>query len=494
MLIVSNIDGSQVEPLTHHQGLKIEEEVNGSFALSFTSFNVPENPGHELLIEECFVIVEGQEFRVKQLNENQYSKSVVAIHTFYDLADDRQDTIYGGTHTFAEFAAFTLNGTGWTFTTDIADSALIENFGNANIVSLINALCAAFQCEYQILPNKVIHFDYEIGPDNDAVYRYKHNVVALSKKVDTTKLKTFIEGYGADGLKVSYTSPNAQTFGIRKNEPISDDRFTQVDSLLEHIKSQLTDEPEVYFELDSAELLNRELGERVWLIYEPMNIEFQTRILKQTREFRNGTLVTTSVALGNTLPKSTEDILVSQKVEIDTNKKQTQSKFDQTNDYIKSEVERVDESIATLEIKADNIELSVTNLETDMNAQFTVMSGEISSKVTAGEAQSIFYQNANSFTFDADQINFYGHIFGDGATFKGNIETLQNIKVGNNIEMQGNTGGLIRFPFADCSIGADSSGDVTISAWNDVLVVATSLDLSYTSVIWGSNKPVAVWG
>ena len=495
MLIVSNIDGSQVEPLTHHQGLKIEEEVNGSFTLSFTSFNVPENYGHEILLEESFISVEDHEFRVKQLTENQYSKSVVAIHTFFDLSDDLRDEIFGGTHTLSEFAQFIFNGTGWTYTTNITDSMVIENFGEANVITLINALCSAFKCEYQILPNRVVHFAYQIGPDNDAVFRYKHNVIALSKKIDTTKLKTYIEGYGADGLKVSYTSPNAATFGIRKAEPVSDDRFTQANSLLEYIKPQIVDTPEVAFELDTVDLLIKDLGERVWLIYEPMNVEFQTRILKLTKEIRNGTIATISVVLGNTLPQSTEDLLVSQKVEIDQNKKEYQTKFDQTSERITMEVEAVNESIATLEIKADSIETSVTNLETNTNARFTVMADQITSKVTAGEVESIFYQTANSFAFSAEQILFDGHVFGQGATFSGNLQTLQDVKVGANIEMQGNQGGIIRFPATGCWIAAGNTGKMTIETWNGLSFAGPGVDFSNVTVTWGDrNRPVAVWG
>ena len=382
MLIVQN--GSQVEPLNHIQGLEVNQEVNGAYTASFASFNYPNNPGYVLLEEESLVIVDDQEFRVKQLEEVKNFKRIVAVHTFYDLSDQRQDEIYGGTRTFNEFATFVLGGTGWTFSSTINESRFIENFGEENIIVLINALCTVFECEYEIRPNKHVYFAKQIGPDRDAQYRYGHNVKALSKKVDTTNLKTYIEGYGADGLFVSYTSPLASNpkIGIRKADPIRDDRFTQSDSLLEHIKRELNGEIEAYFELDSVELINRELGERVWLIYEPLSFEFQTRILKQTKTIRNGKLVTTKVILGNTLPKSTTDILVSQKVEIDENKKEYRSKFTQTNELIHLSVEAVNESIAALEIKADSIDISVNNRITNEVAAINVKANAIDLKVS----------------------------------------------------------------------------------------------------------------
>lgn len=506
MLVVTNLDGSQVEPLTHHQGLRIEEEVSGGFTLSFTSFNIPENYGYSLLVEESVITVDDHEFRVKQLTENRFSKSVVATHTFFDLSDQRQDSIYGGTHTLNEFVTFALNGTGWTFTTDITDSALIENFGEANVILLINSICAAFNCEYKILPNKTIHFAYQTGPDNDAQYRYKHNVVAISKKVDTTKLKTFIEGYGANGLYTSYTSPNHQTFGIRKAEPIRDDRFTNAESLIEHIKSQLIDSPEVLFELDEVELNNKEIGERVWLIYEPLNIEFQTRILKHVREVRNGNIVTTSVVLGNALPRSTIDLLVSQKVEINENKKQVQSKFEQTNERITIEVESVNDSIAAIEVRAGEIESTVSSQSATiggLQSQITQQAGEISSKITSSEAESIFTQSASSFTFSASQINFNGHVFGQGATFSGNISTTQNVVVGNNITL-----GTISDYNSQKEILFNGSASIHSTGFQMGIIADNfTFDVGSVSIIgglfslknvssidWGAHKPVATWG
>ena len=86
-------------------------------------------------------------------------------------------------------------------------------------------------------------------------------------------------------------------------EPIHDDRFTDARVLTEYIASQLLDVPELAIESSIPELTEREIGERVWLIYEPLGIEMQTRILKQTKVLRNGKLITSSVVFGNSLIK-----------------------------------------------------------------------------------------------------------------------------------------------------------------------------------------------
>lgn len=203
MLTVTNLT-DQSEPITKYNGYGRHEEVSGSLVLSFSSFFNEHNPGHDLIVEESIIEKDGYEFRVKQLSANRFTKQVKALSTYFDLNGVIKEGIFGGTKTFAEFASWVISGTGWTFeNVEVTDIRLIPNFGEANVVTLINQLTATFECEYQILPNKVIRFAKQIGPDHDAQYRYGNNIKALSKKVDTTKLRTRIKGVGGDGLSVT---------------------------------------------------------------------------------------------------------------------------------------------------------------------------------------------------------------------------------------------------------------------------------------------------
>ncbi|WP_427137211.1 phage tail protein [Psychrobacillus psychrodurans] len=408
---------NQTEMLNQIQGFEMDEEVNGSLVVKFTSFSVENNPGYELAKEESITSVEGYDFRVKQLKEVRNRKDITAMSTFYDLVGVRQEDIYGGTRTFNQFAAFVFTNTGWTFSsTDVSGSKFIANFGNDNVIKLVQALCAAYECEYKIMPNKHIVFSKQIGGDYDAQYRFGHNVQALSKSVDTTNLRTRITGYGGNGLKVTYTSPNHTTFGIIDAEPIYDDRYTTSESMLEHLKRNLIDYPEATFELDSVELTDKELGERVWLIYEPMGIEFQTRVLSKKSVIRGKRLATKLVVLGNTMPRTLGDILTSQKIEIDENAKEYRSRIEQTNERITLEVEAVNSSIATLEIKADSINLSVTQLDGRLgNAEssINIQAGQIQSKVSYSEyngqtVSSMITQDAYAISLMAQNLKLQG--------------------------------------------------------------------------------------
>ena len=437
MFIVTSMDGSKTELLNQIQGFEMDEEVNGALMVKFTSFSIPNNPGHVLIEEKPIITVDGYDFRLAQLKNNNVRKDVTALSTFYDLVGHRQETIFGGTRTLDEFASFIFNGTGWTFTSSVPGYRLIPNFGENNVIALKEALCTAFECEMKIMPNKHVHFAPKIGPDNDAQYRRGHNIKSLSESVDWNNMRTQITGYGANGLVVTYTSPNAEKYGVSKAEPIHDDEITESSTMLERLNSELVDYPEAYFELDAVELTNKELGERVWLIDEVMGIEYQTRVLSKKTVQRGNKLVTASVILGTTKPRTNSDLLAKQKIEIDENKKQIRSRFEQVNDRITAEVDEVgvsvaglnirvgqaeiyarqiDQSVAAVNVKADNINLSVSQLNGRVGnneSQLSIQAGQIQSKVSYNEfngqtVSSLITQDPYAISMMAQQLNYQG--------------------------------------------------------------------------------------
>jgi len=179
-------------------------------------------------------------------------------------------------------------------------------------------------------------------------------------------------------------------------------------------------------ELDAIELQQKEIGERVWLIYEPLGIEFQTRVLSKTSRIPD---IKSSVVIGNTVTRSLSDILTSTKIDIDVNKKQSQSSFEQTNEKFTLEVERVDDSIATLEIEADQIELSVIGIDDRLGTAegaLIVQSNNIALKVSETDYNgntiaSLINQTATVVDIQASKINLVGAV-----TFSNFDNSLQN--------------------------------------------------------------------
>ncbi|MFJ3389534.1 phage tail protein [Lysinibacillus sp. NPDC086135] len=507
--------GTIAEPLNSVESLEINEEVNGEFVLSMTSFDVENNHGYHLLTVESIITIEDYEFSIKEVKQTSYSKEVIAISIFFNLNDKRQNEIYGGTRSFDEFAQFVFKGTNWNFTSTVQGHEMIPNFGENNVVALVQQLCTVFKCEYQIMPNNHIHFSNKIGGDYDAQYRYKQNVVALSRHENTSNLKTYIEGYGADKLWVSYTSPYAEKFGKREAEPVHDDRFTHADALLEHIKASIQDEPELSFELDAVELTNKELGERVWLIHEPLDIELQTRILQQTKTLVDGELKTSKVVLGNMIPKDFIDILVNQKIEMDNNKDIVRSKFHQTNDRITMEVERVgkqltqlqiedgkisakvdeaNKSIAELTLTSEQFKVSINNKVDNMSSDFTIRADRIESNVRdvgskADRAESnitqtnsyiqtqvvkynegekvvsMINQTPDYVQIQAKSINLDGAVIASGSiTGRTNINVGTDLYVGSDIYMDYGRGQNNQIHFYPGTQIYNSSSDLFVQA------------------------------
>jgi phage minor structural protein len=516
MLIVTNYAGNQTEPFFTTSSPVFEQDTQGNLTLEFTVNNSNNEAGFNLLQEESIVTAANYDFRVKQLIDDKPGrKTILAISTFFDLAYQFKDKTFGGTHTSKEFVNYLFADTGWNATIDFTETATIYKFGSKNIIQCVNQICDAFNCEFEILPNNRVHFSKSLGSDNGAQYRYGHNIKALSRKIDTTHLRTKITATGKDGLTVTYTSPNYTIWGIRIADPIRDERFTNADNLLKKAKAAIIDYPEVSFELDTIELLDKQLGEKVWLIYEPIEgLELQTRILKRICIVDEVTdeLKAMAVTLGNSLPRTmsdnevdTEELIEDTKEElsevIEEHKKEYKSAITQTDSRITLEVEKLNKSIATVDVKADQISLSVSNRITNEVAAINVRANQIQSKVSAqnvsignlnnriGSAESsikqqswqisqkvsttdyngntiasLINQTSTTISIQASKINLVGavRVLSD---ISGNLGTIHagNIRIKEDIHM-GN-----RLYFSDMTSVGGANGTIQLSAWNDIV-------------------------
>lgn len=452
MLVVTDLKGN-TEALTNVQGLEMYEELNGDFSLAFTAIGTNENQhGYRLLEEESIIELEGHAFRVKQLQETRNRKTITAQHVFFDLIDSRKDDIFGGTRSANEMFAWLLVGTGWTYKiVDSVPAQLFANFGNANVLSLIRSACNQFGCSIKIEPNKHIKVGMRVGLDKDEQFRYKHNIKTLKKTVDTTKLTTCIKGIGKDGLEVTYKSPNVAIYGERWAEDVSDERFTIAESLTKHIKRQLQDVPEISIDIETTTLgMNVGLDDGIWTIYEPMSIEYLSYVQAiKSYPFSNKSSV---VTISN-VKKTITDILTQTKIEIDENKKETRSRFEQTNEQITLAVERIGEAEAKIEIQADQIEL----------------------RVQKGEIISTINQSAEAVTIQASKINLVGKV------------TSSDIEIGNTLKLGTyNTGTTKAIMFNNNDAWIYSTGTNLILDSANIQLLAYAIDFS-NAYITGLN-------
>src|SRR5690554_67238 len=263
---------------------------------------MPENEStFDLIVEEASVNALGDKYIIKKLTEQSrgktYIKNVTAIHKFFvDLINKQQPKIHNGSITFNNYMNLVFEDTGYTFVAvDSFPAREFENLGNDNRLALLQKGLERWGAEFELVGNQV-RFYHQIGNDTDFQFRYGHNIKAINVDIDTTNLATRIRGTGDPelGIEAEYISPNSAIYGIIDAPPVNDERFKYKETLLEEMKRRLIDEPEISITIDFVDLRAAGYpytvpneGDRVWLIYEPMNdLLIETRIVEIVEHFR----------------------------------------------------------------------------------------------------------------------------------------------------------------------------------------------------------------
>lgn len=296
-MIVTHIDGRS-ELLTDYKSLQIKERVNGENSLSFLLFKTDRNEhSYPLAVEESLIEYDGQEYRIKKMSEKLIGKTPVkqiqADHIFFDLVDEYQYDTIKGAKQLGVCIGHALQGTDYTY--DVVDpfaSVTFENYGDDNALSLIQTALNRFGAEIEI-NKKHLRFFRNIGGKTDNQFRYGYNVKTLEMHIDSSNLSTYIKGYGKrneDGSYVvtaEYLSPLHTIYGKRHAKPVYDERYTTYTGLLVRLQSDLQDTPEVSISIEAVELekagINTEqieLGDEIFVIYEPLGLDVQARIME----------------------------------------------------------------------------------------------------------------------------------------------------------------------------------------------------------------------
>ena len=113
--------------------------------------------------------------------------------------------------------------------------------------------------------------------------------------------------------------------------------------------------------------------------------------------------------------------------------KSLDSNYDSRLGSVESKITQTDEKI-----NSEIISLKTTNMNDyfDLSSRITQTADKIESKVSSSEARSIFRQEAKSFTFDADQVNFNSNVNvrgtfeSEGSTYDGSGSSRVKVKDG----------------------------------------------------------------
>jgi phage minor structural protein len=292
-LIITTLSG-QSEYLTDYSIRERKRVVNGEYSLSFIVFQTERNKhSFPLVQEESIVEYDGQQYRIKKIREVMKGKTPVkevqTHHVFFDIIDNHQYETLTGTLNKVQVLTHTFSVTDWTWVNQGAFASVeFENFGDGNALELFKTILDRYGAEFEITGEKQITLKNQIGSQQDAQFRYRHNIKTLYKDIDSSNVSTYIKGFGKE-ITAEYTSPNASVYGIRHAPPVRDERFTTLLGLQEHLQKVLIDTPNIVIEMEAVELKKQGipiqeygLGDTIFLIHEDLGIDATVRILEYT--------------------------------------------------------------------------------------------------------------------------------------------------------------------------------------------------------------------
>lgn len=294
-----------IEPITDFEQFKHRTSTEGEDLLSFYVYKTENNePIFDLIKNKEKIEFDGNKYVIDVCEREPIGTTVMkyieARHEMYDrLKGVFIEEEYTGTLRINRALDIAFKDSGLTYEV-IGDfpSQEFENFGRDNGNELFKQIKNRFGFEYRPVGNHVI-IAAEIGNVTDAQFRHGHNLKSISEYIDTTDLETFIRGYSYDEetgdllAYAEYESPYSHLYRDENRKKrlihrrnIYDNRYRHNDELLERLKRELKDTPDYNLKIEYEELERNgfnlhhyQLGDYVWCIYEPMNLDLQVRIV-----------------------------------------------------------------------------------------------------------------------------------------------------------------------------------------------------------------------
>ncbi|MCG0638294.1 hypothetical protein IMAU20120_02782 [Lactiplantibacillus plantarum] len=299
---------------------QLTETVNQVAQLELTFINTGTNASAVGMLQPRTLLLDsdsGEAYRIQTMNGSNIGGSRNVKATFlgavHDLNDHYVEKSIKGSQSLDSCMQLITEGTGFTYTIhdDFNHYDFSEDFGTGLAFDLfLNTLMSDFNFEWTST-GKNIDIYKQVGKRGAFVWLDGLNLSSLTDESDYTTIATHIKGTGKLDDKekplatAEYTSPNATTWGVIDAEPISDERFTNSDSLLAYLKSKLQDVPLIQrtatlndFKTNSVPgmINNSEVGNYGY-IRDRNGVDVETRISEIVIDLVNP--ATTSVTFGN---------------------------------------------------------------------------------------------------------------------------------------------------------------------------------------------------
>lgn len=321
MLPITNIAG-ETFLLNGINQVSRSKKVNGEKTITFVVVPTEENEHAFAAVDNQSTIkFDNEKYIIKKIQEKNVGassiKSVEAVHVFFDdLINAFQYNLHTGSQTF--FAALTRvfeptleTDNPYTFAIeDSFTSKTFENFGRDNSLALFKTVLERYEAEFEVTGNHV-SIKRKIGNDTGFQLRWKSNIKAIDKEVDTQNLSTYIKGYGGTPNEagvypvVREYDSNIDKFGLKVAHAVYDEATSTIAGMDARLRKELISEPQLSITVDIAtvegEVKNE--GDTGFIIYEPMTIKVSARAVELAETFeyidRSWRAVKTNVTLSN---------------------------------------------------------------------------------------------------------------------------------------------------------------------------------------------------
>ena len=323
---------------------KHSQEINGDetieFDIHYTRNNavfLQDQPDLNMWLVEFenkeYVIIN----HTKQGHGDYYTVSCTAIlYALFKLNTDRVYERIDASLTTTEGFNIVFKGTPFTYiVVDAAPSSRFEGLGEGvSRLEVLKTLIERWGYELKIVDN-VFYFYSQIGNDTNFEYRHKINASEIEQASDASELYTYARGYGdyedevsestsdtkvevvdnTDSdkpvierakLKREYTSPLAKILGKLHAPPIMDGRIKIQETMDQKLKELVDSSVTLSFTAKVSDMHNKgydyqnaELGDRVFLVDERINVDREIRVIKIDRDIdASGKLIGMEITFG----------------------------------------------------------------------------------------------------------------------------------------------------------------------------------------------------
>lgn len=268
-----------VEPLRSvlTNTFNISLEKNSQWQLSFSAYD-DGSVAFNMLSVEASVWWNNQEYLIKQFQPD-YSNGfttvqVTAIHVAYEVSRIRQRETKAGTLTYTvnDVLSFYLKNNTLGFTWQVMgnfDKQQITDLGNGSGKDMLDKIISTWPDAVFYPDNKNIRIYQHASIAKNLGNRidYLHDTPELKLSYDSTNIVNQVMAYGkqkdnASSDKAEYYFPpfmvtdetSVSQWGLHPGEDVSDERFTDANTMKEYALSQLTPQPTL--SIEATEITN----------------------------------------------------------------------------------------------------------------------------------------------------------------------------------------------------------------------------------------------